>query len=67
VNVKPFLTPEPEVLILDVQNVDVTDNDVLVLGTDGLWDITSNNKCADIVTKNLGQFPDTDQVRYRYR
>jgi hypothetical protein len=74
-NVKPFLTPEPEVMIFDLEERNergefecvVSENDVLILGTDGLWDITSNDKAAEIVVKNLTQFPEDDQARFRYR
>ncbi|CAG0915041.1 unnamed protein product [Notodromas monacha] len=66
-HVKPFLTPEPQVLIFDVAGEAVDENDVLVLGTDGLWDVTPNEKAAEIVTKNLVHFPIDDQSRFRYR
>jgi Protein phosphatase 2C len=41
--------------------------DVLVMGTDGLWDVTSNEKVADVVHQSLEQFPSLDTARHRYR
>ena len=41
VYIKPFLTPQPEVRVLDIENETVTENDVLVMATDGLWDVVS--------------------------
>ncbi|XP_071514535.1 protein phosphatase 1H [Panulirus ornatus] len=65
--IKPFLTPEPEVRIFDVTSADLTDGDVLILATDGLWDITSNEKAVATVVKSLTHFPAEDQNKYKYR
>ena len=54
--VKPFLTPMPEVKVYDMSNYDHTEDDFLIMGSDGLWDVTSNTKAADIVRKCLEQF-----------
>merc|ERR1719320_471822 len=51
--IKPFLSPQPEVRVLDVENETVTAEDVLVLGTDGLWDVVSNDEVAAIVQRGL--------------
>ncbi|KAG0722016.1 Protein phosphatase 1H [Chionoecetes opilio] len=66
--IKPFLTPEPEVRVLDVEAAELTDGDVLVLATDGLWDITSNDRAVSMVGKSLSHFlPDHhDKHKYRY-
>ena len=37
------------------------------MGTDGLWDVTSNEKVADVVHQSLEQFPSLDTARHRYR
>ncbi|XP_023239562.1 protein phosphatase 1H-like [Centruroides sculpturatus] len=37
------------------------------MGTDGLWDITSNEKSAGVVQKSLDHFPANDMQRYKYR
>ncbi|ROT61913.1 Protein phosphatase 1H [Penaeus vannamei] len=65
--IKPFLTPEPEVRIFDLTTADLTDGDVLILATDGLWDITTNEKAVSIVTKSLSHFPAEDHDKYKYR
>ena len=33
VYIKPFLTPQPEVRVLDIENEDVTESDVLIMAT----------------------------------
>lgn len=66
-NIKPFLTPQPEVCIYNIENEELSADDVLVLGTDGLWDITTNEKAAEIVQKTLDHFCSSDDSRYRYR
>lgn len=65
--IKPFLSPEPEVRIYDVASSDVSAGDVLVLATDGLWDITTNEKATEIVVKSLSVFPVEEQDKYKYR
>ncbi|XP_054163019.1 protein phosphatase 1H-like [Oppia nitens] len=68
VDIKPFLTPQPEVRIYDLENDNkLTDADVLVIGTDGLWDITTNEVAADVINKSLDVFPANDVQRYKYR
>lgn len=67
INIKPFLTPQPEVCIYDIENEELSPDDVLVMGTDGLWDITTNEKAAEIVQKALDHFCSSDDSRYRYR
>ncbi|CAG2163385.1 unnamed protein product [Oppiella nova] len=68
VDIKPFLTAQPEVRIYDVENDEnITDGDVLVIGTDGLWDITTNESAADVIQKSLDVFPANDVQRYKYR
>ena len=39
-------------------------NDVLILGTDGLWDVVTNEEAQDIVQDSLAQQDDTDKLRY---
>jgi hypothetical protein len=68
VDIKPFLTPQPEVRVLDLEKEDqLTDSDVLIMGTDGLWDVTSNEKAAETVQKSLDHFPANDVQRFKYR
>ncbi|GIY15435.1 protein phosphatase 1H [Caerostris darwini] len=67
IDIKPFLSPEPEVKIFNLLEEELTDGDVLVMGTDGLWDVTTNEKSAEIVQKSLDHFPANDAQRYKYR
>ena len=39
-------------------------DDVLVMGTDGLWDVLSNQEVAEAVTTFLGNCDPDDQHRY---
>ena len=53
VYIKPFLTPQPEVRVLDVENEEISESDVLVMATDGLWDVVSNERVADIINNGM--------------
>lgn len=39
-------------------------DDVLIMGTDGLWDVTSDRDVADAVTKFLSRCEPNDPMRY---
>ncbi|XP_065351032.1 protein phosphatase 1H [Cloeon dipterum] len=66
--IKPFLLCQPEVKVLHVDNEEEwSEEDVLIMGTDGLWDVTSNERVAEIITKSFKQFPqDENRNKYRY-
>ena len=51
--IKPFLTPIPQVQVFDVNDSSLCEYDVLVIGSDGLWDVTSNERAASIVHATL--------------
>ena len=42
-----------QVRVLDIENENVTAEDILVLATDGLWDVVSNEDVASIVQRGL--------------
>ncbi|CAG2060332.1 unnamed protein product, partial [Timema podura] len=64
--VKPFLSSQPEVQILDIMNENIDDSDLLIMGTDGLWDVTSNERAVETVKKSLSHFSsDNDTRKYR--
>lgn len=66
--IKPFLTPEPEVKIMPLQfDETLTEEDVVIMGTDGLWDVTSNEQAAEIVQKSFGHCLDKVDPRSKYR
>ena len=52
--IKPFLSPQPEVRVLDIENEAIGEFDVLVMATDGLWDVVSNERVAEIVESGKG-------------
>lgn len=56
-----------QVQILDIQEEEIKDSDVLIMGTDGLWDVTSNEKAVEIVQRSLDHFPANDKSRLKYR
>lgn len=41
-------------------------NDVLIMGTDGLWDVTSDREVADAVTNFLSCCEPNDPMRYAF-
>lgn len=53
--IKPFLSPKPEVRVLDLTDGQWSDDDVLIMGSDGLWDTISNDRAAEIVRNTLKQ------------
>ncbi|VDN03417.1 unnamed protein product [Thelazia callipaeda] len=63
--IKPFLSPVPEVKIFDLKKIDpLSDEDVLVLASDGLWDVLSNNDVTAIVKTALKNSDPTDYLKY---
>ncbi len=62
--IKPFLSPVPEVRVYDLFDQEHTENDVLVMATDGLWDILTNEKVFEIIREVLQSFPPGDYKRY---
>ncbi|XP_056138195.1 protein phosphatase 1H [Lampris incognitus] len=62
--IKPFLSCFPEVKVYPLAQCDHDADDVLVLGTDGLWDVLSNQEVAEAVTCFLANCDPDDQHRY---
>lgn len=67
VDIKPFLTPQPQVQVYDLSRENLSPSDLLIMGTDGLWDVTSNETAANVVQSALNHFPVDDGTRYKYR
>ena len=60
--------PDNQVRVLDVEREEsVGDSDVLVMATDGLWDVVSNAAVAEVVKAGLKLYEDADETRRRYR
>ncbi|XP_064556133.1 protein phosphatase 1H [Drosophila montana] len=71
IQIKPFLTPHPDVRqrdlsqvvsILDEHNED-GDYGILVMATDGLWDVSENDAVARTVFQTLSRYP---KEKHRY-
>ncbi|KAE8281484.1 Protein phosphatase 1H [Larimichthys crocea] len=62
--IKPFLSCCPEVKVYNLTQYEHGDDDVLVMGTDGLWDVLSNQEVAEAVTTFLGNCDPDDLHRY---
>ncbi|XP_028814159.1 protein phosphatase 1H [Denticeps clupeoides] len=62
--IKPFLSCCPEVKVYNLTEFEHGTDDVLVMGTDGLWDVLSNQEVAEAVTCFLGNCDPDDQRRY---
>ncbi|MBN3274457.1 PPM1J phosphatase, partial [Polyodon spathula] len=63
IHIKPFLSCCPEVQVYDVTQNQHSPDDVLVLGSDGLWDVTTDREVADAVSSFLSQFESSDPMR----
>lgn len=69
--IKPFLTPHPEIKIRDLskivsipgENNEDGDYGVLIMATDGLWDVSENDNVAKTVFQTLAMYP-TEKHRY---
>ena len=44
VNMKDFLTPQPEVRVFKAYSHKMSHEDVLVMATDGMWDVVTNTE-----------------------
>ncbi|XP_041052296.1 protein phosphatase 1H-like [Carcharodon carcharias] len=64
IHIKPFLSCVPEVKVYDVTKHEHGVNDVIVLGTDGLWDVVSDREVADAVIGVLSDCEPDDPNRF---
>ncbi|VDK54249.1 unnamed protein product [Anisakis simplex] len=63
--IKPFLSPVPEVHVIDLNKYEsLNENDVLIMASDGLWDVLSNEDVARIVNSVLNNNENAGLVRY---
>ncbi|KAG2459987.1 PPM1H phosphatase, partial [Polypterus senegalus] len=62
--IKPFLSCCPEVRTYNLTEFEHGPDDVLVLATDGLWDVLSNEEVTEAVTNFLANCDPDDQFRY---
>ncbi|XP_014379988.1 protein phosphatase 1J [Alligator sinensis] len=64
IHIKPFLSCYPEVRVYDLTQYEHCPDDVLVLGTDGLWDVTNDKEVAEVVMDVLMGYEPNDPCRY---
>ncbi|XP_020485030.1 protein phosphatase 1H [Labrus bergylta] len=62
--IKPFLSCVPEVKVYNLDENKHGPDDVLVMGTDGLWDVTTDRDVADAVSAYLSGCDPADPMRY---
>uniref|UniRef100_A0A3P8WCB1 Protein phosphatase, Mg2+/Mn2+ dependent, 1J n=1 Tax=Cynoglossus semilaevis TaxID=244447 RepID=A0A3P8WCB1_CYNSE len=62
--IKPFLSCVPEVKVYNLDEHKHGPDDVLVMGTDGLWDVTTDSEVADAVSTYLSSSDPSDPMRY---
>ncbi|KAK2091239.1 Protein phosphatase 1M [Saguinus oedipus] len=63
IQLKPFLLSVPQVTVLDVDQLELQKDDVVVMATDGLWDVLSNEQVAWLVRSFL---PGNQEDPYRF-
>uniref|UniRef100_A0A8C4PYC8 Protein phosphatase, Mg2+/Mn2+ dependent, 1H n=1 Tax=Eptatretus burgeri TaxID=7764 RepID=A0A8C4PYC8_EPTBU len=64
ISIKPFLSCVPEVRIYELATQEHIPNDVLIMATDGLWDVLSNDTVCDLVSNFLENCDPNDSNRY---
>uniref|UniRef100_A0A5F8HBK5 Protein phosphatase, Mg2+/Mn2+ dependent 1H n=1 Tax=Monodelphis domestica TaxID=13616 RepID=A0A5F8HBK5_MONDO len=62
--IKPFLSSAPEVRVYDLTQYEHGTDDVLILATDGLWDVLVNEEVAEAITQFLPNCDPDDPHRY---
>ncbi|KAI6216980.1 PPM-type phosphatase domain-containing protein [Aphelenchoides fujianensis] len=63
--IKPFLSCIPEVSVLDPSELgSLTEDHVVIMASDGLWDVLSNDDAAHIVRQSLAASEAEDPTRY---
>ncbi|XP_056126593.1 protein phosphatase 1H [Rhinichthys klamathensis goyatoka] len=64
IHIKPFLSCCPEVKVYNISEHKHGSNDVLVMGSDGLWDVTTDRDVAEAVSTFLSGREPNDPMRY---
>lgn len=59
VPIKPFLSPHPEVQVHRLDKME--QNEILIMGTDGLWDVINGSKAGEVVAKALSIFNEKER------
>ncbi|XP_030044340.1 protein phosphatase 1J-like, partial [Microcaecilia unicolor] len=64
IHIKPFLSCFPEVRVYDLMQYKHQPDDVMVMGTDGLWDVVNDQEVADIVRTILSDYKPNHPSRF---
>lgn len=64
IHIKPFLSCCPEVTVYNISENKHGSDDVLIMGSDGLWDVTTDRDVADAVSTFLSGREPNDPLRY---
>uniref|UniRef100_A0A672MQP1 Protein phosphatase, Mg2+/Mn2+ dependent, 1J n=1 Tax=Sinocyclocheilus grahami TaxID=75366 RepID=A0A672MQP1_SINGR len=64
IHIKPFLSCCPEVKVYNISEHKHGSDDVLIMGSDGLWDVTADRDVADAVSTFLSGREPNDPMRY---
>nr|XP_033773807.1 protein phosphatase 1J [Geotrypetes seraphini] len=64
IRIKPFLSCFPEVRVYDLMQYEHHPDDVMVMGTDGLWDVVNDQEVADIVSIILSDYEPNHPSRF---
>ncbi|KAM9320257.1 protein phosphatase 1J [Gastrophryne carolinensis] len=64
--IKPFLSCVPVVKVYDLSECENGADDVMVMGTDGLWDVITDKEVADIIQRVFTSHGPDEPNRYNY-
>ena len=64
IRIKPFLSAQPEVRVFHLQDLDLIDDDVLVMASDGLWEKVDNEEAGSILQKTFEAQNCSERRRY---
>ncbi|XP_029428511.1 protein phosphatase 1J [Rhinatrema bivittatum] len=64
IHIKPFLSCFPEVRVYDLAQSEHNTDDVMVLGTDGLWDVLDDKEVAEVVNTVLSGYKPNHPSRF---
>ncbi|XP_012280288.1 protein phosphatase 1H [Orussus abietinus] len=63
ISIKPFLSSQPEIQSLNLDKYNLCERDCVIIATDGLWDVVSDEHAANVLRKILA--PETPSLEYR--
>lgn len=63
-SIKPFLSPVPEIRILEISQLELTSVDVIIMASDGLFDVTTNKQAVTVVRNSFDKMTNSDSRKY---